>query len=101
MSSERIITRHRMARAHRLVAVIETLPGTPADHLAFARQLTPADWADKVAVVADHQQDQIGDNLRFVRFEDRTPSDTTIAMALGLLEAAAKPATDDLFAAFA
>lgn len=95
-------TRNQMARAHRLVAVIETLPGTAADHVAFAKSLTPTDWADKVAVVADHRSEILGE--RVVPFEDRTPSPETIEMAIVMLETKAtneRLASDDLFTAFA
>lgn len=94
--------RNQMARANRLVEVIETLPGTAADHLEFALSLTQRDWADKVAVVADHRSEVFG--RRVVLFEDRTPSPETIEMAITLLDAKAineELASDDLFAAFA
>lgn len=77
-------TKHQLARAWRLVAVLDTLEADHETRLRFAENLTETDWLDKVAVVADHLADLAGDTC--IRFSDRPPSDDTLHYTLGLLQ---------------
>lgn len=81
-------TRNQMARAHRLVAAIDSLRPGDFDNetrLQMAKDLDAGAWASEVAVIADHLAD--GTNALGRRFRDAPPSSTTIAMAIGILEA--------------
>lgn len=90
MNDAEVITRHRMARASRLVDEIDQLGGpdaTDQERLDLARNLTLEQWAELVGFLADHRADQLEDpNVEFVPFHVRPPGPVTVAIAIQLLE---------------